>query len=320
MHFQRPTPDQVRIGLGALKYLALCDSLELDPSERGMIDAVQRVLETHHDVERLPAMSPADVARAIADPKIRHQIVCALIVMSLIDGEATEEEANLVDAFAFALGVDERAVENLRQLTRHENMALRFDVMRRFWAVDKLRERVKEEGIGAVVRFAKSAAGRHVDPDLVRRFAALRNLPDGTLGREYVRFLDSRGWPLPGEKGSASDIIVFHDMSHVLGEYDTDPIGEVEVACFSAGYRRQEPFTFILFVLLQFHVGVRVTPIAKSERGVFDVEKALRALARGAAMNTDLTSDWSYWDVVDVPLAELRERLGIPPKSTSRAA
>jgi hypothetical protein len=311
MELHRPTPAELRVGLGALKTVALCDSIDLDPSERDLLSAVQRVFGTDLDLDRIEALGPAEVARRIADPAIRRQLVCALIVVSLIDGEASPEEAALVDAFAFALGVEERAVRNLRQLADDETIALRVDLARRFWAIDKLRERIDDEGLGALARFVRASAGRFEDAALARRFAALRALPDGTLGREYVRMQDEHGWRLPGEKGGPSDIIVFHDMTHVLGGYGTDPIGEVETACFSAGYRRKDPFAFVLFVLLQFHVGLRMTPVAKPERGRFDVERALCAIARGARMNVDLTAGWSWWDVADVTLADLRSRYGI---------
>lgn len=314
MSFQRPSPEQVRVGLGALKTLARCDGV-FEPAEREMMAAVQRVLGTDFDLDAIEELGPAEVARAITDPTIRHQIVCALVVVSLIDGEASEEEARLVDAFAYALGVEERAVHNLKQLVRDEGIALRVDLVRRFWPIDKLRERIREEGIGAAFRFARATAGRFEDQELARKFEAWRALPDGTLGREYVRFVDDNGWPLPGEKGAGSDIIVFHDMTHVLAGYGTDPSGEIETACFSAGYRRKDPFAFVLFALLQFHVGFRITPIAKSQTGLFDVERALTALARGGAMTVDLTDRWSYWDVADVPIDELRQRYGIPAKA-----
>jgi hypothetical protein len=312
MRFKRPDHDQMRAGLAALKYVALCDNVEMEPSERRMVDAVQRVLGSDFDIDAIEPLGPAEVARLIDDPQIRHQLVCALIVLSLIDGEATEMEAMLVDAFAYALGVEERAVKNLRQAARHETMAVRLDIGRRFWSTDKVRERIAEHGLRAAFDFACSLVGRHEDAALAAKFGAMRSLPEGTLGREYVRFLDERGWPLPGERGAVSDIIAYHDMTHVLSGYGTDPEGEVQVACFSAGYRKKDGFAFIIFVLLQFHAGIRMTPVAKAERGLFDVERALRAFQRGAAMNVDLTESWDYWAVAEVPIDELRRRYNIP--------
>jgi hypothetical protein len=58
-----------------------------------------------------------------------------------------------------------------------------------------------------------------------------------------------------------------------------------------------------------------MTPGSRAERGFFDVERALVALERGAAMSIDLTDGWSYWEVADVPLAELRRRYNILPKA-----
>jgi hypothetical protein len=313
MFFTRPRPDQVRVGLAALKYMAQRGRPQLVPAERDMLAAVQRVFGTDIDVEQVVPLGPEEVAARVADPQLRWQIVCALIVFALVDGEPSESEAEVIAGFAAALGVEEKAVANLRQAARRENLALRIDVIRRFWVIDKLRERVANDWT-APFRFARAMAGRYEDRRLAERFGRLRDLPAGTLGREYVRYLDDRGWPLPGERGAQSDIIVDHDMTHVLSGYGTDPASEVEFACFSAGYRRKEPFTFILFVLLQFHAGVRMTPGAAAERGMFDIERALAALERGAAMNVDLTEGWNYWEVIDVQVDALRVRYGIPPR------
>jgi len=314
MQFQRPNTEQVRAGIGAMKYLAFYERPYLEPAEREMLAGVQRVFDTAHDIDMVEPLNPFSVAHCVSDPQIRRQILCALVVFSLIDGQGTVVEARIIDAFAHAFGIEESAVRSLERLARREYWALRIDVLRRFWAMDKLRERVEENGFVEVLRFARANVGKLESPELARRFATWRTLPEGTLGREYLRYLETNGWPLPGERGALSDIIVYHDMTHVLADYGTDPASEVEVACFSAGCRAREPFTFVLFVLLQFHVGIRMTPGSKAERGFFDVERALAALERGAAMNVDLTDGWSYWEVAAVPVSELRRRYNILPK------
>jgi hypothetical protein len=85
------------------------------------------------------------------------------------------------------------------------------------------------------------------------------------------------------------------------------------VACFSAGFQRRDPFTFVFFVLLQFHVGIRMTPITEARTGFFDPEKALIAIRRGAAMNVDLNNGWDYWPVMGEQVEELRKRYNILP-------
>ena len=118
---------------------------------------------------------------------------------------------------------------------------------------------------------------------------------------------------LSGQKGGAAEPILFHDCAHILSGYGTDPEGEVQVACFSAGFQRRDPWLFIFFVLLQFHVGIRMTPITKARTGFFNLEKAMVAIRRGAAMNVDLNNGWNYWPVMGQPVEERRRRYNILP-------
>ncbi|MBH8562878.1 hypothetical protein I8748_11915 [Nostoc sp. CENA67] len=39
----------------------------------------------------------------------------------------------------------------------------------------------------------------------------------------------------------------------------------------------------------------------------------MHALQRGAACKVDLSDNWNFWEVVDVPVQELRDRYGILP-------
>ena len=67
-------------------------------------------------------------------------------------------------------------------------------------------------------------------------------------------------------------------------------------------------------MLLQFHLGVRMTPIAQATTGAFDPDKVLRALRRGSAMNIDLTDgNWDFWAVMSEPIEEIRRSYGVPP-------
>jgi hypothetical protein len=70
---------------------------------------------------------------------------------------------------------------------------------------------------------------------------------------------------------------------------------------------------FLLFGILQFHIGLRITPIARSEQGYFDVPKVLRALARGAACKVHLSDHFDFFAHAREPVAVLRERWGVPP-------
>ncbi len=233
--------------------------------------------------------------------------------MSLIDGTASREEADLVEQFAAALEVHAPEVANLRHVLNRDILQLRLDLVRRVWLRPKVRDIWNREGIRGVYKFARGMAGKYEDAHLAARYQVLEQYPAGSLGRAYWDYCRRNGFALPGERGGAPEEILFHDCAHILSGYGTTPEEEVQVACFSAGFQRREPWLFVFFVLLQFHVGIRMTPITEARTGFFDPEKALVALRRGAAMTVDLNDGWDYWPVMGEQVEELRRRYNILP-------
>jgi len=66
-------------------------------------------------------------------------------------------------------------------------------------------------------------------------------------------------------------------------------------------------------VILLFHWGIKITPVADPSEGLFDIPLVIHALQRGAACTVDLSNRWNFWEVVNLPLQEVRDRYGIPP-------
>ena len=233
--------------------------------------------------------------------------------MSMIDQQPSEQEADLVEQFAHALEVSVPEVKDLRYLLKGEIFQLRLDMARRFWLREKVSEIWNKEGVRGLITFARGMIGKYENAALAARYQALEHYPAGSLGRSYWEYCRTNGFALPGEKGGAAEQVLFHDCAHVLSGYGTTPEEEVQVACFSAGFQRRDPFLFVFFVLMQFHIGVRMTPITEARRGFFDPVKALTAIRRGAAMNVDLNSGWDYWPVMREQVEELRRRYNILP-------
>lgn len=318
MELKMPSPEQAYWGLRAMKTVALADGA-LDDSERHMMESIQRIFGTTHELEQLAPITPEELARAFPDPQLRQQLVQGLIVMSLIDGKANVQETDLVEQFAQALEVSAPEVKNLRHVLKGEILQLRLDLVRRFWLRPKVNEIWNKEGIRGLLKFVGGLMGKYENAALAALYQTLEQYPAGSLGRAYWEYCRKNGFALPGEKGGAPEQILFHDCAHVLSGYGTDPEGEVQVACFSAGFQRREPWLFVFFVLLQFHVGIRMTPITKARTGFFDPAKALIAIRRGAAMNVDLNNGWDYWPVMGEQVEELRRRYNILPVEAFRA-
>ena len=71
MELKMPTPEQAYWGLRAMKTVALADGA-LDEAEQQMLTSIQTILGTNHPVESLAAVTPAELASALADRQIRQ--------------------------------------------------------------------------------------------------------------------------------------------------------------------------------------------------------------------------------------------------------
>ena len=316
MGFLVPTPEAADACLRALRIVAAVDGKVADLERRVIVSMAHALGRPGVDVDALPPISPAELAAAIPDEQQRRQALSCMILTSMADAEASPVEAGEIERFAEALDVEMPYVKDLRRLTDGQLMMMRIDLMRRVWPREKIMERVRREGAGWLLRTLGVAASLRADDALIARYEALASYPDGTLGREYHRFIRKNGFLLPGELGAVPEVVTFHDLTHVLTGYGTTSAGEMQIAFFHAGSKRVDPYFFPFFVLLQFHMGVRITPIAPGEKDVFHPEHAIAALERGMRCTFDPLDAWDPWagDMRE-PLSVLRERYGIgePP-------
>ena len=142
-------------------------------------------------------------------------------------------------------------------------------------------------------------------------FDALRNLPDGTLGREYARFLHDNGItpdafedaPDVGD-GRASYVMLrmrqTHDLWHVLTGYTPDVRGEVLLQAFTYAQTRA-PSSLIIATFGTLRYAFRWPHQTKALREAF---------ARGKSTGFLPTFRWEdHWTT---PVVELRSLLGCP--------
>ena len=148
------------------------------------------------------------------------------------------------------------------------------------------------------------------DAAVAARYQAFETSAPGTFGRAIYDHFRGNGFAFPGEKNGVG-AMVFHDIGHVLSGYGVEPHDEIQQAAFQAGFTRHDGFLFLLFGILQFHLGLRITPVAKGQRGLFDVKAVLRALERGAACRVDL-AQFDHFAYTAMPLDAVRAKLGIP--------
>lgn len=152
----------------------------------------------------------------------------------------------------------------------------------------------------------RSIDTRHVDLD------ALAALPDGTLGREYVRFLRDRNFSpdlfqAPENVRDARAAYVMkrirqtHDLWHLLTGHATNPAGEVALQAFTFG-QLGAPSSLLIAVVGTCRGAGRRASLPR------ETLEAYRAGRRAAPLAAFVWED--HWAT---PLDELRARLGIVP-------
>ena len=199
--FQIPGSDP-HVALRALKTVAMANGTFAE-GERAMLRAAAGAyrIDPDIDLDALDAIAPDALSAAIVDPAERVRVLGACILMSLADQEATLDEWKVLDAFRGALGVDEPRMKVMHHLAKGNLRLARLHMMR---ASTGMRAQMAEAGFGNLLR---AAGVLPPNQQLAQKFRGLEILPEGTLGREFVRYIHSNGFSFPGEKGGIPEAI-----------------------------------------------------------------------------------------------------------------
>lgn len=310
-----PTGEQAKVGLRALKTIASGDG-SLPPGARRLLEAAQRVLlGTAFDLDALAPIAPDELRSALAGSALGAQLAGAMVLVVMVDGTPSEAAAARLRAFTGALGVDEPAVRTLELFANGHTTLGKLDWLRRSH-IRSMAEAELAQGLEHSVKALLGFRGLREDATVAEPYRALADLPEGTLGRALHEHYRRHGFALPGEKHGFPEGGVFHDATHVLGGYDTDPLGELQVGAFTAGYRQKDPLYMAMLPLLLFVDRINVTPIAHDEVDDFFsqpevAETFLTAFRRGLRCREDLSAGWDFWVHARRPIADVRRDLGI---------
>lgn len=312
MELPTPPPEVARVGLRALKMVALADGAFHDLERRLLESAQTHILKTAFDLDALEPISPEELAEGLPE-FFRERVLNAGVMVALIDGEASEAESELLGRYAKAFGMKSQALVDVQRLATNHLRIARVDILRRSFIGQRVRGYLAEEGIRGFASMLRFALGKTHEPT-AKRYQALGELAPGTLGHGYFTFIRENGFSLPGEKDGPPEPILFHDCLHVLTGYGTSPLEETQIASFQAGMARQGPIFGMMFMLAQFQLGVQITPVAEGQKLVADPELVMRALVRGSQVERDLTGDWNPWDDFGRSITELQEAYAIPAR------
>lgn len=285
----------------------------LTPREQQFLQVMEALHQSRNTLIASPSTHLAHIAQVIRQPHHRKRLLQMAIVIAMVDGQTTLAQQQALRDLARAIAIKEAGLRVLQEAARGQRRLARFNLFRRMMK-KLIVPAFRDEGMAGVKKIIASLFFKQGnDPAVARRYHQLGQLPVGTLGYAFWQHYTQNHFPFPGEPGGIPERLVFHDLGHLLAGYDTDPAGEIQQGAFQAGFIRQDGFAFLLFVILQFHWDIKITPIAASAQGYFDIPRVLHALQRGSACKVDLSDHWDFWEVVAQPLEVVRERYGIPP-------
>jgi len=284
----------------------------LEPRERLFLDTYARI-----NGLALAGADPLPVSAGDVQIEGAHQrkrLIQLSAMAALLNSPLNPGSAGFVRDLSRHLGAYDLVIDILAALEKKQFLKVKLLARRRaFKALAK--EAYQAEGLVGVFRFFGAMfLGTSVNKDKLWSYKRLGLLPEGTLGREYWKHLTEVGFGFPGEPGGIADSVAYHDIAHVLAEHDTTPLGEIQQGSFQGGNRREDGFFFVQFVLLHFHHGIQVTPVAPAETGNFHPEKVLWAIHRGAKCTVDMTHQWDFWPLMPLTLEAARAKCGLLPR------
>jgi len=279
-----------------------------------------RLLGRDFDFATLAPLAPSEVGVVLRSPAERDELIQLCTVLEAMCNPVPPALAASIDSWAEALGVADDALLFARDLVRGELGRCIHDYYRLNWIGDL--DRKNPRHAAQLRHFGDTAYALTVEADDAEaaRWAALADCPAGSLGRALSEFYRARGFKHPGEPGAANAAVAQHDWIHLLADYGTTELGELEVNAFMAASSGTSGtlvglvgaialFESKLMARSLVVQGVRHTLASPASH-----ERLAEAIARGAAAGTNLL-DLDFFALADTPIDELRARFRIPPRS-----
>jgi len=273
------------------------------------------------DFETLAPIDLQDAKRALVSAEERTELIQLMCAIEVLANPIAPGVEAAVERWAEELGVRERTLVFLRDVACGELEKASADFYRLNWIGDL--DRKNEAFPALLARRGDSAYAVTVEADPVEaaRWAALGDLPAGSVGRLLHAFYRQRGFTYPGQVGAASPALAQHDWIHLLADYGTTPMGEIEVVAFQSTCSNSPGALLGLvgaLALFESEVWQGSQIVAAQHYEALTtphgLDRLAEAIQRGRACNTNLL-DFDFFAVAGESITALRKRLNIIPRS-----
>jgi hypothetical protein len=262
------------------------------------------------EVDRLEPLAPYAAAEAVPDLAARRRVREMMVLLESTRHPLTDDQVTRVERYAAALGESGPGLVLAREVVR-DGAAQALADYRRF----------SEEIFADIAEPSLIDGGGldedHPDPKLAARLKALRDLPDGTLGREYVAFYERNNLTYPGDDPHSPAIFVAHDMTHVIAGYEPTGPGELALGAFQISMNDSDAHWIAFLGSIAIHeAGWYNAPGFVGKSATLDRPGALDTFAEAFERGQQCTGDFSTIDhlaIVERTLADVRAEFSVPP-------
>ncbi len=284
-----------------------------DPIQPRILEALfDRLMGYPCDCTTLTPATIDDVLGASLSQAARAEIVDLMVMVELLCNPIPASMSASVDCWAAGLGVESDELVVARDLARGAKIEAQADFYRNDYIGHADAELPGFDRLFEQYGPAAYVLTMEPDPAEEARHEALQDCAPGSLGRSLWEFYKVRKFAFPGVLGGANLALAQHDWLHVLYGYDTDGIGEVEVAAFRM-MSTDFPGAGLGFLgTLLFYQSALLTSLVSGPHVGHELEvsgapeRIADALRRGRACTLDPYDGIDFFDYAVVQVDELR--------------
>ncbi|MCX6524347.1 MAG: hypothetical protein NTX58_06200 [Actinobacteria bacterium] len=283
--------------------------------QRALLGAIVEHLWKRPDLDlgTLEPLSPSLAAAAITEPEQRRRFLWMVAALELCRRPISPAQIDRINEYAVAFETEDVTLEIARTWLNEGADRAQLDILRFFRGWHSEHEETQ--------LLARKVHADSPDEQMLELFESFENLPEGTLGREFLEFHTRNEFELPGldpERNILRTVFCSHDMNHVITGYEPTPSGEIALAAMSFAAGRCEPTWAGLLLSMAYHEG-RLTrhdepvPLETTLSDPAAVELLGEALDRGSECSSNFTFA-DHLSMADWQLSDVRARYNITPR------
>lgn len=261
------------------------------------------------DLQNLTPLSPDELAKKLRRHEARLRFAEIMMTLELCRHPMSIEQVDLAEKYVAAVAIDGLEIESTRTAIVKGAEAAATDLERCY---QQILPEISELSLRD--RYLRLDKPNHA---LADRLKALRDLPEDTLGYQYLEFYRRNNIELPGDDIHVPAHYVNHDMNHVITGYEPTAPGEIARSGFllAASDSHHNWLEFLLTMSIH-ESGVLNHGNIRAKVATLDREGVPDFLGEGLERGTQCTVDLSQVDhlsIAHLPLEQVRKNFSIVP-------